>query len=404
MTRTEERLTDALAARAAAVDSIRPLPAPYAARLRRHLTGRRWPVSLAPVAAAASIAAISAIVMLPQHHEPGRALAGLPKHSSLLGVAAVSASDAWAVGLVVSGRRSLPLILHWNGKAWSRSPIVKPAAAGMIFAVAAKSANYAWAVGTAGQGSASHPYILRWNGIKWRQVPTPPTSSPLLMAVTVISARNAWAVGGLDGAVILHWNGVSWRVVPNRWESAGGWLSGVVARTANDVWAVGTTGSNSLILHWNGTAWSRLGGPRFGRYGLGIVGVAVVSPHLTWLAGIAKSHQPLILRWSDGALRQLPMRSPRGSLVSVSAASATQAWAVGFSPLRGLASRSLIMRWQGRAWRRVPSPPRVANQKITSVFAESADDVWAVGYSGQGTRRQPRAFILHWNGVSWQNG
>jgi hypothetical protein len=40
-------------------------------------------------------------------------------HSDLLNVAAVSPSDAWAVGYVLHGSLPYTVILHWNGKTWS---------------------------------------------------------------------------------------------------------------------------------------------------------------------------------------------------------------------------------------------------------------------------------------------
>ncbi|MGO9163645.1 MAG: hypothetical protein ACLP7J_23660 [Streptosporangiaceae bacterium] len=57
----------------------------------------------------------------------------------LYGVAATSARNAWAVGL--TGARTL--IVHWNGRAWTKAP----ASTGFLEGVAAVSATSAWAVG-----------------------------------------------------------------------------------------------------------------------------------------------------------------------------------------------------------------------------------------------------------------
>ncbi len=43
-----------------------------------------------------------------------------PRRGRLLGAAATSATNAWAVGFIGGGG---PLILHWNGTAWKRSPL-----------------------------------------------------------------------------------------------------------------------------------------------------------------------------------------------------------------------------------------------------------------------------------------
>src|SRR5262245_12941484 len=59
-----------------------------------------------------------------------------------------------------------------------------------------------------------------WNGAAWRVVrsPDPFRFDDVLSAVTVLSARDAWAVGtttngiGGDRALIVHWDGATWRV------------------------------------------------------------------------------------------------------------------------------------------------------------------------------------------------
>ena len=47
-----------------------------------------------------------------------------PRDGWLFGVAATSATNAWAVGYIAAGP---PLILHWNGTAWKRSPLPRHA-------------------------------------------------------------------------------------------------------------------------------------------------------------------------------------------------------------------------------------------------------------------------------------
>jgi hypothetical protein len=51
--------------------------------------------------------------------------------------------------------------------------------------------------------------ILQWNGTEWQRVPSPSSGQgAVLDAAAVISCRNAWAVGTVNGAaLILHWNG-----------------------------------------------------------------------------------------------------------------------------------------------------------------------------------------------------
>lgn len=112
---------------------------------------------------------------------------------------------AWAVGCTGGGTA----ILHWNGTAWAQVPSPSPGSPSgdCLVGVAATSARNAWAVGTAGNRNF---FILRWNGTAWTQVPSPsPGHGDQLTSVAVTSARNAWAVG--SGGLILHWNGTAWR-------------------------------------------------------------------------------------------------------------------------------------------------------------------------------------------------
>ena len=118
----------------------------------------------------------------------------------LQSVAAVSARDAWAVGRAGAEGCGCakPLIVHWDGAAWSRVPSPTPAGGvGTLSAVAFTAARDGWAVGTAGD----RPLILRWDGAQWHRVasPTPPGGG-ILNGVAAASATSAWAVGSARGA------------------------------------------------------------------------------------------------------------------------------------------------------------------------------------------------------------
>jgi hypothetical protein len=96
-------------------------------------------------------------------------------------------------------------------------PSPSPAVISGLLGVAAISATNAWAVGgsTSVPSEISKTLILRWNGKTWKQVPSP--SAAGLSGVAATSASNAWAVGGYGGdftshkALILHWNGTAWK-------------------------------------------------------------------------------------------------------------------------------------------------------------------------------------------------
>jgi hypothetical protein len=183
----------------------------------------------------------------------------------LYGVAAISSSDAWAVGRYFSqspfGYGAL--IEHFNGTAWTKVP--NPGA-GALYAVTALASNNVWAVGDA--------QILHWNGTAWSTVANP-YSSGYLRSVTAVSASNIWAVGYAEigsgegyyyRTLVEHWDGASWKVVPDAapYPQTSGQLFGVTALSPTSVWAAGTANGLSFVEKWNGTQWTRVSSPNVG--------------------------------------------------------------------------------------------------------------------------------------------
>jgi hypothetical protein len=96
-----------------------------------------------------------------------------------------------------------------------------------------------------------------------------------LNGIVALSAKNVWAVGSSNNdaqGLIEHYNGTSWSIVasPTPSGSLSNDLYGIAAVSTNDIWAVGQTTPNNgtstpppqpLIEHWNGTAWSLVGSP-----------------------------------------------------------------------------------------------------------------------------------------------
>ena len=114
----------------------------------------------------------------------------------------------------------------------------------VLNSVAAVSSSDGWAVGSKGSapnGVSYGPFILHWDGNTWSQVSISGTATyDDLQSVTVVSASDAWAVGGGDWwgdsfGAILHWDGNAWNVTSKGTLN----LFSVVAISANDVWAVG---------------------------------------------------------------------------------------------------------------------------------------------------------------------
>jgi hypothetical protein len=234
---------------------------------------------------------------------------------------------------------------------------------GLLAGVASASAGDAWAVGTAVVSGTVRTLTVHWNGTSWKREPSPSPADSLLTGVAVVSARDAWAVGASDvdrRTLILHWNGARWKRVPSPATARSGLLYGVTAVSARNAWAVGWTSSDHpLMLHWNwnGKTWQR------GR----------------------------------GSATSLD-----GGLASVAAASRTSVWAVGVTVTQTKATRgTLVAHWNGRTWQQVPSPFAVTGGTLFGVTARSARRTWAVGCQSC-SQSPPKTLVLRWDGHAWR--
>lgn len=217
-------------------------------------------------------------------------------HNELDAVSALSPTDAWAVGRYDPGApQDKNLIEHWNGSSWSIVFAPNEDGNGIsgqtvnhneLDGVAAVSATEVWAVGHYDQfpSISDEPLVELWNGSQWHVVPTFGLSGGTTSAgnvragLSAVSALpqtgEAWAVGyqirgNVSKAFAAHWNGATWGQVPI--PSVGPYhnqLNGVTALAPNDVWAVGSYFSGgsdrTLVEHWNGAAWSVVSSPNVG--------------------------------------------------------------------------------------------------------------------------------------------
>jgi hypothetical protein len=222
-------------------------------------------------------------------------------------VAALSANNAWAVGYRGGSRNETPLetlILHWDGTSWVQvaSPNV-PSGANQLSGITAISPDDIWAVGSAGAA----PLAMHWNGKAWTVTPIQGNSglsSERLTAISGTASNDIWAVGQGKGvftnqtfARIWHWDGTRWTEKVCRAASAsnpppdyegGGpnaYFTGVAAAAGNDVWAVGVSGSGPMILHWDGRAWTTVTHPRAFPNSAVLRGVTTSSGGSAWSVG-----------------------------------------------------------------------------------------------------------------------
>jgi hypothetical protein len=289
----------------------------------------------------------------------------LTGNNMLYGVAATSASNAWATGYYTysyNNQDYLRILLeHWNGTSWSAVSSPNPGPGGdVLYSIVAISASSVWAVGASWDLSGNNVQALieHWNGRSWKVSPSPAASQQLMGLTRVPGTNQLWAVG--TGGLIEQWNGTSWNIVSS---PTNGLLRGVAANTATDVWAVGQSSGGSyqtLIEHWDGNSWSVVSSPGFGTDNSALVGVTRVP----------------------------------GS---------NNAWTVGYDAPTLSPSQALTEYWNGTNWSVTPSPSYGPNNNFLSgVTAISSHNIWAVGgFVNDPANNLPLALIEHWNGKNW---
>lgn len=168
--------------------------------------------------------------------------------AALMGVGGSSAQDIWAVG---ADDGSGGLVLHSDGKTWTRVPVADHYDLWWTQAFADGTVFVAGAGGT----------ILKGNASGFSRMETPGLARDTVYGLWGSSSRDVWAVGGYAGrwGFLWHFDGSTWSTVdlPDSLPlTDAGELPGlfkVWGRSASDVWVVGTHGT---ILHYDGTAWS----------------------------------------------------------------------------------------------------------------------------------------------------
>jgi hypothetical protein len=358
----------------------------------------------------------------------GQIRPGNPQLASIWGT---SRRDVWVVGRFDGGSFMRPIVLHWDGAAWSEVAFAENE---QLSAVWAAAPDDAWAA------TRDTDRLYHWDGKEWRLHSTHPQS--YIRSMWGSGPRDVWAAG----VSLLHWNGSSWT---DRNLTTGA-LAAAWFASAGDGWAVGRAGA---ILHWDGHAWSRAQSGTTNH----LVSVWGAGARDVWAVGADAT----VLHYDGATWVAVP--GAEGNLQRVVGSGANDVWLssqdhswhwdghrldarpapewITASPsgeLWGFSATSLV-RWDGASWQpqgelfsdgesgwpllaiapagdtvwgigmnvlhweagklstpELPPPARgffgPEHYELTSIWARSADDVWVAG----GTQ------VLHWDGHSWR--
>ena len=184
---------------------------------------------------------------------------GTPNSAHLQDVSCRSSSSCFAVGSyrVTISSAPQPLLEAWNGSSWSLQspPLPSGTVAAWLDGVSCTESSACTAVGTYKTSSAGphHPLILRWNGSAWslQSGAEPPEFSGVdLRGISCYAATACVAVGsgtpssgGGSVAIVSRWDGSSWALetTPAPSGNASNRLDAVSCAAADDCVATGST-------------------------------------------------------------------------------------------------------------------------------------------------------------------
>jgi len=215
-------------------------------------------------------------------------------NSGLDAVCGTSPGNVWAAGEQQDPSTAQPVFDHFTGGRWKRSQ--GPALPGYSFAInglACAANGEVWAAGLK-YGSSQAAVVMLWNGSKWALQTVPqPSGSCTLFGISLQSVSNIWAVGECftatkDMALTEHWNGVAWKQIKSPQPDISTFLFGVTVTGRNEAWAVGEFSSQrdpSLVERWNGQSWVRDRSGSFGGISVYLKGVAISPSGNGWAVG-----------------------------------------------------------------------------------------------------------------------
>jgi hypothetical protein len=175
-----------------------------------------------------------------------------PGVNELFGVTALAANNVWAVAAHTANR---DIIEHWDGSQWANVPAapVDPSFSTIsLHGIAVVSATDIWAVGVE-QGSfyfySANAVAEHWDGTAWT-ISSRFSRDSNLASVTATGSTDVWAVDGSGLMQTQHWDGTAWSFVSTPNPPPGSGLLGVAAVKPGNIWAVGWNGGTTLIEHF----------------------------------------------------------------------------------------------------------------------------------------------------------
>ena len=310
-------------------------------------------------------------------------------------VSCLGSAACMAVGASMNSTgKQRALAQVWDGSVWKATAVPVPyrATNTRLAGVSCTAASACTAVGSYGlppgpDGGArdQYPLVVRWDGTAWTRqvVPRPSgTSKSYLNGVSCTATGGCKAVGGYrngsvkSGTLAEHWDGQTWKVVatPNPPGATFSGLNGISCVGPSCMAVGGSTPAGGglptqpISMRFNGTAWvmkpvaTPAGSAISGLNGVSCTGTALAC---TAVGGSSSEQidfdKPLVMRWNgtgwaEQATPTKPYSVLRRQFTAVSCTSATKCTAVGPEMDSAPGGGPLVERWDGSSWAVQPAP------------------------------------------------
>jgi hypothetical protein len=326
--------------------------------------------------------------------------------NDVLSVASIATGDVWATGYRINdGGAPTTTAMHYDGTGWTlaTTPNGGDPKNGILFDVDGVATGDVWAAGSyTDSTSLQHTLVAHWDGSGWKKVKSPDAGRRKGGELGGIDARTAtdvWAVGsylnhqGINQPLAEHWNGVKWTVVPTpapepQGAPPNGGLSAVHALSATNVWAVGSYLDDAALPqpfteHYNGSTWSIVSTPDLGADESVLNDVDAVSSTAVWAVGFADT-TTLIERWNGSKWARVPSPNPgsrhNAGLSGISVVAAGDLWAAGSYVTDTPSLGTLVEHWNGTQWGVIPSNNAPGDNTLNAIDGNKTE-IWAVGNS-----------------------
>lgn len=136
----------------------------------------------------------------------------------------------------------------------------------------------------------------------------------------------------------------------------------------------------------------------------GLLSVSAASGRDAWAVGQGYTQDtfaqiPVVQHWDGRRWQSVKIPgSANWGLNQVEEVAPDDVWAVGMDYDT---RQSVAVHWDGHRWTRTPTPVFPDSAVLFDVAARTPTDVWAVGWSRDTDKQRPAGLALHWDGTSW---